>query len=212
MSLENKQKTLEKLGADTFYIVQFDAEFASLSPEQFVLDYLIGFGAKQVVAGFDFTYGYRGKGNMDRILADSNGGIEGIKVGKVEFNGEKISSTLIRELINLGKVEQIYKYLGKPYQTEGKITLNKKNGEVLVHSQNLLPGEGIYEVKVSNGRANWKQVVLVSSGAVKLILPKIPKYLLAEHERLQITWNKRLQNGLSSPIERKYSFSNIIVS
>ena len=36
MPLSEKEKMLEQLGVDTFYIVEFDQEFASLSPEQFV--------------------------------------------------------------------------------------------------------------------------------------------------------------------------------
>ena len=45
------------MGVDTFYIVEFDKEFAGLSPEQFVAQYLNGLGVVHAVAGFDFSYG-----------------------------------------------------------------------------------------------------------------------------------------------------------
>ena len=67
MPLSEKEKMLEQLGVDTFYIVQFDKEFASLSPEQFVSQYLVNLGVVHAVAGFDFSYGSRGLGNMDRL-------------------------------------------------------------------------------------------------------------------------------------------------
>ena len=40
MPLSEKEEMLQKLGVDTFYIVEFDKEFASLPPEQFVAKYL----------------------------------------------------------------------------------------------------------------------------------------------------------------------------
>ena len=57
MPLSEKEEKLRKLGVDTFYIVEFDKDFASLSPEQFVAKYLIDLGVVHAVAGFDFTYG-----------------------------------------------------------------------------------------------------------------------------------------------------------
>ena len=70
---------LQKLGVDTFYIVEFDQEFASLSPEEFVINYLTNLGVIHAVAGFDFTYGHKGKGNMERLKSDSGGLIETTK-------------------------------------------------------------------------------------------------------------------------------------
>ena len=65
MPLADKQKKFKQLGVQTFCMVQFDSEFAALTPKQFVQNYLFDFGAQQIVAGFDFTYGCRGEGNMD---------------------------------------------------------------------------------------------------------------------------------------------------
>ena len=57
MPPSEKEEMLRKLGVDTFYIVEFDQEFASLSPEEFVTNYLIRLGVVHAVAGFDFSYG-----------------------------------------------------------------------------------------------------------------------------------------------------------
>ena len=48
-------------------MVKFDKEFAALSPHQFVKKYMIDLGVTHAVAGFDFSYGYRGMGNLDPI-------------------------------------------------------------------------------------------------------------------------------------------------
>src|SRR5699024_3324322 len=84
MSLQEKAKQLEKMGIDYFYVVEFDKHFAGLTPEQFVYKYLIKFKTSHVVAGYDFTYGKMGSGNIDRLQEDSNNLISTTKVNKIE--------------------------------------------------------------------------------------------------------------------------------
>lgn len=110
MPITEKEKILESLGVDTFYIVKFDKTFAQLSPEEFVADYLISLGVVHAVAGFDFTYGRRGLGNLNRLKQDSKGHIEATQVEKVECEGVKISSTRIREMLLQGRVEEGFRY------------------------------------------------------------------------------------------------------
>ena len=118
MPLSSKEKLLSDLGVDRFYIVEFTKEFAALSPEMFTAQYLLGLGVTHAVAGFDYTYGSKGIGNMDRLQNDSGGLLEVTKVSKVECQGEKISSTSLREKLAQGKVEEVSKLLGRPYEVE----------------------------------------------------------------------------------------------
>ena len=60
MPLSEKEKMLRELGVDLFYIVEFTKEFAALSPEQYVAKYLLNLGVIHAVAGFDFSYGFKG--------------------------------------------------------------------------------------------------------------------------------------------------------
>ncbi|HLR38985.1 MAG TPA: bifunctional riboflavin kinase/FAD synthetase, partial [Jeotgalicoccus sp.] len=57
-----KEKILEEYGIDYLLVVNFSSEFAQLSPDTFVKEYIIGSNVKEVVAGFDFSYGHMGKG------------------------------------------------------------------------------------------------------------------------------------------------------
>lgn len=52
---ERKVELLEELGVDIFYVIDFTKEFASLSPQEFVDQYMVGLNAVTVVAGFDYT-------------------------------------------------------------------------------------------------------------------------------------------------------------
>jgi riboflavin kinase/FMN adenylyltransferase len=193
MPMVEKQRVLRQQGVEKFYIVQFDPEFASLSPGQFVHKYLLDYGAKYVVAGFDFTYGSRGAGNMARMKTDANNLLETISVEKVEFNGEKISSTLIRKLISTGKLERIHHYLGEHYQMQGKMRLTSKTAEFIAESHYLIPASGVYEVAVTNGRQTWKLEALVEDEQVKLFLD-MPK----STQIIRIVWLKRLSSKLVS--------------
>ncbi len=112
MPLSEKEERLESLGVDTFYIVEFNKEFAALPPEEFAAKYLVELGVVHAVAGFDYCYGYKGAGNMDRLYNDSGKLIDVTKVEKVGYQGEKISSTCIRERLLAGNVEELPHFLG----------------------------------------------------------------------------------------------------
>ncbi|SDJ21475.1 FAD synthetase family protein [Alteribacillus bidgolensis] len=205
MPMRAKQRVLKKLGVKKFYIIQFDDEFASLTPEQFVQNHLIDFGVKYAVAGFDFTYGQFGKGNMDRIEEDSNHLIKGIKVEKVEHDGEKISSTLIRKWISTGKMDIVHRYLGQHYQIQGKIHSNKNSVEVVANPYYLLPPPGVYEVSVSNGDNIANQVVLVTQESLRIIFSNRNNSLLMDQQDIYIEWIKRLSAGRFTIVEEKPS-------
>lgn len=185
MPPSEKEKMLAELGVDFFYFVTFDREFASLSPEGFVKNYLIDLGVTHAVAGFDFSYGYKGTGNMDRLKADSCGLIEVTKVRKVECHGEKISSTCIRERLLQGKVEEIPDFLGCPYEV-----MCEYDGYRLVLSPYYtLPASGRYRVTLKKGFHSFEAILDVV-GTTLNIAEKIPSYLKGT---LSIHWQQRME-------------------
>ena len=66
-------KMFESLGVNHTYIVTFDASLMRLSPEHFVDQVLIRLGVESVIVGFDFTFGFQGKGNPDSLCELSMG-------------------------------------------------------------------------------------------------------------------------------------------
>lgn len=186
MPLCEKTEKLKELGVDTFYIVEFDKVFASLLPEQFVSDYLVNLGVVHAVAGFDFSYGHRGSGNMDRLMHDSRGKIEVTKVGKVDFCGEKISSSAIREKLLNGEVDKIPYFLGHVYEVKGIW-----NGVSLkVHPDYTLPAIGVYEVVLKNETEFIKTKVMVTKDASLVCSIKLPPYRI---DSLKIEWHRRIE-------------------
>jgi len=150
-TLSDKVKKMASLGVEQLYIVKFNTDFCHLSPQEFVEQYLVGLRCKHVIAGFDFTYGYKGAGNMSILTDYAQGQFEVTTVAKVERNNRKISSTLIRELIKSGKVDLVPEYLGQFYEINGQVlSISRRNGDsnsiIHVITSCFLPRPGVYTI------------------------------------------------------------------
>ncbi|MCT8139862.1 bifunctional riboflavin kinase/FAD synthetase [Anaerobacillus sp. CMMVII] len=151
--LLEKIKLIGELGVDTLYVVTFTKEFANLTPQQFVDDYLIGLNVKHVVAGFDYSYGKLGKGTMETLPFHSRNFFTQTTISKVEKGQEKISSSYIRNLLATGDVDSIPQFLGKYYEVKGKVVHGEKRGrQIGFPTANIdtgrffLPTTGVYAV------------------------------------------------------------------
>ncbi|PFN99621.1 bifunctional riboflavin kinase/FMN adenylyltransferase [Bacillus sp. AFS076308] len=184
MPLAEKEAKLRKMGVDTFYIVEFDKDFAGLAPEQFAAQYLNGLGVVHAVAGFDFSYGARGAGNMNRLKSDSGGRIDVTKVAKVELRGEKISSSCIRERLLNGKVAELPDLLGQFYETQCEW-----NGErFILYPYYTLPGPGRYQVLLNNLSGSVQtEVIVMNDGTTLQCTDEIPY-----RGKLSIVWKKQI--------------------
>ena len=107
---------LEELGVDNVIVIPFDRAFSALSGEEFADDYLIGkVGAETLVAGYNHRFGH------DRIDCDTlaaSGRLRVVKVGPCRVDGEHVSSTVIRRLLDEGKTAEAELLLGYSLQTE----------------------------------------------------------------------------------------------
>ena len=187
MPLSDKEKIFCELGVDIFYIVEFDREFASLSPEKFAAKYLVDLGVVHAVAGFDYTYGFRGVGNMDRLKSDSGGILEVTKVEKVEYQGEKISSTGIREKLANGKIDDLPSFLGRHY----KVRCEWNGTSFTVRPHYTLPAPGKYVVTVRG--ANQSQVLeMIVTKEKALIPPKSFSEVASNNDVFSIIWHEQI--------------------
>ncbi|KEF37514.1 cytidyltransferase-related enzyme [Schinkia azotoformans MEV2011] len=153
--LHRKQEVLRNMGVDKLFIVKFDPNFAKLSPEGFVEQYLIYYGCIHVVAGYDYTYGYKGYGNMETLKRSGEGRFGVTVIDKISYNKEKIGSTQIRQLVSEGEVEIIPKHLGSYYKVNGYIArshLLKNDMQELVikvDADYLVPQDGHYQIQLN---------------------------------------------------------------
>lgn len=161
-----KVRLLESMGVDAMFIVTFDWNLASLSPEEFVEKFIKGLQMQHVTAGFDFTFGSKGAGTMKQMAALANGSYETSVVGRVDEGTEKISSTRIRHCLAEGRVEEARQLLGRPLRTVGTVIHGDQRGRLLgfptanlqAPDELILPAKGVYAVRISFDGETYKGV------------------------------------------------------
>lgn len=188
MPLEEKAQVLEEMGVDRFYIVKFTTAFASLSPESYVEEYLTKFNSVHAVAGYDFTYGFKGEGTIDRLAEDSHYQLDVSKVEKVDHLGRKISSTRIREAILDGRMDTLSQMLGRLYTTYAKVS----KGYLSLKEYYLLPGSGVYDVVIDTGKEWHTTQIYVDREDRKIAFTKNCLMKKIDQCEIAITWEKRV--------------------
>lgn len=154
--LSQKLEILEELGVDTTFVVQFTSDFAKLSPEDFIQYFIRDFNVKHVTAGFDFSFGAFGRGDM-KLMKELSQGDFGVTVIDEQIeSGEKISSTRIRKKLQEGDMEEVHFLLGRPFQVPGIVVQGDKRGRTIgfptANIQSMegcfIPATGVYAVKI----------------------------------------------------------------
>ena len=153
--VSQKQRQLEQLGVDYMYIVSFDADLMKVTPEQFVEHMLIPMQVNTVIVGFDFTFGYLGAGTPDTLCELAHGRFAVEIIRPFQRNGSKVSSTLVREHLLAGQVEEATALLGRPYAVRGTIVTGDGRGRTIgfptanveLHEPFVTPALGVYAVR-----------------------------------------------------------------
>ena len=116
-TLDEKAALLEAFGVDNLIVMPFSKEFSALSGGEFVQRFLIDkVGAETLVAGYNHRFGH------DRVDCMSLPAL-GLKVVRVEacdVDGVRVSSTVIRNLLNENKLEEAEHLLGHPLNIKAK--------------------------------------------------------------------------------------------
>ena len=108
-----KAALMAEYGVNRVVVLPFDKDFAALSGEAFARDILQQhLQATVLVAGYNHRFGH------DRLSAQalSIEGLSVIEVGACELEGQRISSTLIRNLIAQGDTTAAERFLGHTIQ------------------------------------------------------------------------------------------------
>ena len=131
--LEKKMERIALSGIDYLLILNFTPEFATLSPEDFVREYLVNkLCIETLVIGYDHHFGKLRSGDyheMERLGAKYDFSV--VEVGEVCCEGEVVSSTKIREALKQGEVETANKYLGYRYSITGTVVHGNMLGRKL---------------------------------------------------------------------------------
>lgn len=168
-SLEEKKTLIKSLGIDEVTVLEFSREFSMLTTEEFIREYLIGqCGVKILVIGYDHHIGHdQGKSQEDMMDICRRCGMEVVRVDEFTLDGKVPSSTKIRHMLEKGDVAGASAFLGRDYALKGVVVSGNHLGRTigfptanlkLYDPLKLVPGNGVYAVKVTLGRRNFKGI------------------------------------------------------
>ncbi len=158
MSFREKCLALRALGVDRLLRIRFDEQLRSMSAQQFVDEvFVAGLGVRYVVLGDDFRFGSDRQGDYDFIRQQGlRYGYEAGPTPTEELDGERVSSTRIREALENARFEEAQRLLGRPYSISGKVIYGRQLGQTIgTPTANLelcrlrAPLSGVYAVQVN---------------------------------------------------------------
>jgi riboflavin kinase / FMN adenylyltransferase len=132
-NLRDKLQALDNAGVDRVIVEHFNAQFAAISPDDFVEKVLVeGLHVKWLMVGEDFCYGSRRAGNVALLIeAGKKHGFEVHAMSTVVNNGVRISSSAVRLALQNSDFALAAQLLGHPYAISGHVIHGKKLGRTL---------------------------------------------------------------------------------
>ena len=157
-TLDEKAAVVKALGVDGLLVIRFDMDFANMEAEDFV-GKLLDADVRTVAVGEDWRFGRKRSGDVGmlrRMGAELGFRLEAVP--PVMWDGERISSTRIRQAIRDGNFDEVEKMLGRPYEISGTVVEGRKLGRQLgFPTANLpigerqTPRDGVWAVKLDGG-------------------------------------------------------------
>ena len=157
-SLREKLELVEQCGVDRVYVCRFDAKLAAYSAQQFIQSILIdGLATRHLIVGDDFRFG-RGRAGDFTLLAEAGreGGFNAEAMPTIEWRGERVSSSAVRDSLEAGAMEHAARLLGRPYRIAGRVVGGDQLGRQLGYptanvqlKRRKVPLLGVFAVAVS---------------------------------------------------------------
>lgn len=154
-TLDDKADLVKSLGIDGLLVIHFDEAFAEMAAEEFVRKICAG-NVATIAVGEDWRFGRNRLGDVGMLRnMGKELGFRLDAVAPVMWDGERISSTRIRQAIRDGNFDAVGKMLGRPYEISGTVIEGRKLGRELgFPTANLrivdqqLPRDGVWAVEV----------------------------------------------------------------
>jgi riboflavin kinase / FMN adenylyltransferase len=153
MTLEQRLAAFDAMGINAALVLQFDADLAKISAEDFAKTFLVDtLRAKAVLVGENFRFGNRQGGDVALLQEiGRRSDFEVQIIPPVIQGGVVVSSTAVREALRDGRVEDVEPLLGRPFSLKGEIRPGTGKGRELVvptlnlvTEQETLPKIGVY--------------------------------------------------------------------
>lgn len=134
MKPDQQARALEALGVDVLYVLPLDAELANMTDREFAAEVLhAGIGARHVAVGFDNSFGKGRTGTPETMRAYGRemGFSVSVAAAVGDGEGQKFSSTAVREALRKGRPDEAAEILGRPFAIEGPVQRGRQLGRKL---------------------------------------------------------------------------------
>lgn len=172
-AFEKRLEILASMGVDAVIAEWFTPEYQTVSPEHFVTEYIKNrMDARYVAVGFNYRFGCKATGDAELLKKLCLPlGITTDTVAAVEVDGETVSSSRIRELIQLGRISDATRCLGRQFTFCGSVVAGNQLGRTigvptanLAYRQGLLfPKFGVYLTKTRVGDVWYPSITNVGA-------------------------------------------------
>lgn len=182
-----RARALAALGVREVFEIGFDATLAQMSDDDFAREVLCGrLGVAHVSVGADYRFGRGRMGDAARLRAlGADYGFSVDAVAAVQGEGERYSSTSVRNAIAAGDMDKAAAILSRPWAIEGAVQRGFQRGRNFGYATaNVSLGEyarprlGIYAVRVNLEGASLSGVASIG---VNPTVGALPEPLLEAH-------------------------------
>lgn len=172
-SYDQRRQLLKKLGVDFLIEIMFTRDFSTLSPDEFLKEYILVYPKlKDFYLGYDFAFGANKQGGHDLVKSIClKSGIEVEIQPKFEFKGSVVSSSLIRERLISGRIDEVEEILGRPFNLEGVVVKGEGRGKkigfptanIQTSNDHLVPHKGVYVTKTNYQGMTYQSITNIGN-------------------------------------------------
>jgi len=133
MSFREKFEAIRELGIDRVVRIRFTPALRNMSADEFINTLFVkNLGAKYIVVGDDLRFGRDRSGDFDLLRkAGARDGFDVIDTATLQYDGERVSSTRIREVLAAGDFALAEALLGRPYSISGRVIVGQQLGRTI---------------------------------------------------------------------------------
>lgn len=171
-TIAEKAELLEQLGIDHLIITPFSRDFSNQTPQEYIQHVLVEkIGIKKIVIGYDHRFGKdRSGGLADLQQLGPVYGFEVVEIPEQDINAVAVSSTRIRQALLQSDIATANTFLSYSFFLTGKVIRGDQIGRQIGYptaniqpheSYKLIPGDGIFAVKVDIAGARYKGMAYI---------------------------------------------------
>ncbi len=184
---KDKISFLKKLGFDLVWVIKFNKTTADLAPKDFIDKLINNLNLKYLLVGKDFKFGKDRLGDTNLLYqAAEQYSFKLITAEDFVINNQRVSSNLIRGLLDLVALADVKKYLSRYYGFSGKVVDGQKKGKQIgyptanihVKATQLLLAPGVYAVFIIYKNKKYKAM---ANWGIRPTLSQVPTRVLEAH-------------------------------